>query len=364
MCQNLMTVGAVSFSLTSGQASRTEGLGEALETANNMGVLVTDYANDLVWVYLGKGDGRFQRFRFYAVGQGPIALAVGDINQDGKTDWVAANYLSSTLSVALGNGDGTFGRVSTLSLNEGENPSSLAMGDFNGDGRLDVAVANFVSNNVTVLLGRGDGRFHEALSIPLLGQGPSAIVTADFNLDGALDLAVTNMLSNEVSLLFGDGKGTFGEVERIPVGEAPVALAVADFNRDGRPDLVAANFNGDGLSLLLSRSGVSRSLIFTRTEISLSENPVALVTGEFVRETPGIATVHLSLGEVSLVHVQQGQVVQRNVRRMSVMTPNPTSLTLGDFNNDGLLDVVVVGSPLGELTALLGKGDGTFILKR
>lgn len=186
-------------------------------------------------------------------------------------------------------------------------------------------------------------------------------MTADFNLDGNLDLAVANVLSDEVSLLIGDGKGAFVEVQRIPVEKTPVALAVADFNRDGRPDLVTTSFNAGGLSLLLSRPGISPR--FTRSDISLDENPFALVTGEFVKDVLGIATAHLSSGVVSVVHVR-GQVTKQNVQRISAAVSNATSLTVGDFNNDGLLDIVVVGSPLGELKTLIGKEDGTFVLKR
>jgi hypothetical protein len=356
-CQNLVTVSAATFSLT--QTAATSKGTDTAQAANDKGLLVADFASNQLVVYLGNGDGTFRRIRTYMTGDGPIAIGIGDFNGDGKTDWVTANNLSSTLTVGLGRGDGTFDRIFTVFLIGGVNPTSLAVADFDRDGRLDVAVTNFTSNNVTILLGRGDGRFVEAFNIPLFGSGPSAIVAADLNLDGAVDLAVAHVLSNEVSLLPGNGEGWFVEARRIPVREGPVALTTADFNRDGRPDLAVANFTADAISLLLSRT---KPLDFTRTDVSAGQNPIALVTGEFIPETLGVAAANFTSGDISLVSTGSGPPFRRvsQVRALS----NPTSLTVGDFNNDGRLDIAIVGSPFGQLLTLLGAGDGTFVLKR
>jgi len=356
-CQNLVTVSAAAFTLTPTASLLEEA--EAAQAENNLGLLVADFASNQLLVYMSKGDGTFQRFRTYMTGDGPIAIGIGDFNGDGRTDWVTANNLSSTLTVGLGRGDGTFDRILTIFLIGGVNPTSLAVADFDRDGRLDVAVANFTSDNVTVLLGRGDGRFVEAFTIPVFGKGPSAIVAADLNLDGFLDLAVAHVLSNEVSLLLGNGEGGFAEAQRILVREGPVALATADFDRDGRPDLAVANFTADVISLLLSHS---EPLRFSRTDVSVGQNPMALVTGEFTSGTVSVASANFSSGDVLLVPVRSGPPF-RNMSRVRVL-PNPTSLTVGDFNSDGRLDIVVVGSPLGQLLTLLGAGDGTFVLKR
>jgi hypothetical protein len=327
--------------------------------ADNLGLLVTDFALNQVIVYRGKGDGTFQRFRTYTVGDGPISLRIGDVNGDGKTDWIAANYLSSTLTVGFGQGDGTFTRLSHIFLIGGKNPSSLAVADFNRDGRLDAAVANFGSNNVTILLGQDNGQLAEVFNVPISGSGPSAIVTADFDRDGVLDLAVANLLSNDVSLLKGNGRGSFAETQRIPVREGPVALATDDFNRDGRPDLAAASFAGDTVSLLLSQP---RALTFARTDVSVGQGPMAVVTGEFVPGTLSLATANFSANNVSVVLVEDVRPL-RNSQSVRTLA-NPTSLTVGDVNADGRLDIVVVGSPFPGVLTLLNAGNGTFTLKR
>ncbi len=357
VCLNLATVSAALFSISISSGSSSEML-EAAQ-ADNLGLLVTDFALNQVIVYRGKGDGTFQRFRTYTVGDGPISLRIGDVNGDGKTDWIAANYLSSTLTVGFGQGDGTFTRLSHIFLIGGKNPSSLAVADFNRDGRLDAAVANFGSNNVTILLGQDNGQLAEVFNVPIFGSGPSAIVTADFDRDGVLDLAVANLLSNDVSLLKGNGRGSFAETQRIPVREGPVALATDDFNRDGRPDLAAASFAGDTVSLLLSQP---RALTFARTDVSVGQGPMAVVTGEFVPGTLSLATANFSANNVSVVLVEDVRPL-RNSQSVRTLA-NPTSLTVGDVNADGRLDIVVVGSPFPEVLTLLNAGNGTFTPKR
>ncbi len=359
-CPGRVTVAAVPFTL--GTAASAQ-YGEEMAQNINQGLLIADFASDRVVVYLSRGDGTFQRFRTYSTGEGPIDLQISDFNGDGKTDWVTANHLSHTLTIGLGNGDGTFA-IRTIPLMQGIGPSALAVGDFNRDGRPDVAVAHLTSNNVVVLLGRGDGRFLESFEVAVWGpgmsaSGPSAIVAADFDLDGILDLAVAHLLSSEVSLLRGDGQGRFREVRRFEVREGPVALAVADANRDGRPDVITANFTAGVISLLLSGS---EALAFRRTDIDVGEGPIDLVTGEFAPKETGIAVANFTSGNISLIQMD-GQIRPRRGQSVRALA-SPSSLTVGDFNGDGHLDLVVVGSPLGQLVTLLGAGDGTFMLKR
>lgn len=197
-----------------------------------------------VAVFLGNGDGTFQPGNDYATSTGPIAVATGDFNGDGKTDLAVVNYGSATVSILLGNGDGSFqGHVDYA---VGVEPTSVAVGDFNGDGKLDVAVANQYDGTVSVLLGNGNGTLQNAVTYPVVG-GPSGIAAVDVNGDGKLDLVVA---ADAVSVLLGNGDGTFQpHVDTSPVGS--VAIVVGDLNGDGIPDVATANESSATFSALI-----------------------------------------------------------------------------------------------------------------
>ena len=153
-----------------------------------------------VSVLLGKGDGTFQTPTYYAVGngRGPESVTVGDFNGDGKSDLAVANEGSDTVSILLANGDGTFQTKTDYTV--GYSPYSITVGDFDGDGKTDLAVANCGGNTVSILLGKGDGTFQTKTDYTV-GSGPEGITVGDFNGDGKTDLATANEGNNTVSIL-------------------------------------------------------------------------------------------------------------------------------------------------------------------
>jgi hypothetical protein len=193
--------------------------------------LVTANASGTVSVLLGNGDGSFRAAKSYAAGSNPYAVAVGDFNGDGILDLAVTNFgfFPSTVSVLLGNGDGSF--QAPTSYAAGSGPESVAAGDFNGDGIADLAVTNFFSGTVSVLLGNGDGSF-QAKHDYTVGSGPDAVAVGDFNGDGFPDLVVANNVSSTVSVLPGNGDGSFQAGTNYPVGQNPYAVAVTDLTRN------------------------------------------------------------------------------------------------------------------------------------
>ena len=169
------------------------------------------------------------------------------MNGDGKPDLVVANEISNNISVLLGNGNGTFQAQQTFAA--GYEPLAMAVADLNGDGRPDVVVANYFRSTVSVLLGNGNETF-QALQT-FAASVPNAVAIADVNLDGKPDLVVSQLGNSSVGVLLGNGNGTFGMQRTFATGGNPDSVAVADVNADGRPDVVTANFNGDSISVLL-----------------------------------------------------------------------------------------------------------------
>jgi hypothetical protein len=191
----------------------------------------------------------------------PWDIASGDLNGDGKLDVVVANYDADTVSVLLGNGDGTF--QSKVDYAVGADPHGVVSGDFNGDGKADLAVADWNASRVSVLLGAGNGTFGAAATYHA-GGVPANLVTADFNGDGVSDLAVVDFSGSSAGVLLGRGTGAFMAYRASAVPADPHALVVGDFNGDGIPDLaVACNaVGGTSVTTLLNTTKTSFTAAF------------------------------------------------------------------------------------------------------
>jgi uncharacterized protein (DUF2141 family) len=174
--------------------------------------------------------------------------AVGDFNGDGKLDIAVTGggygfSIGHVVTILLGNGDGTFRLAQNSTFPTGSNPWAIVAADFNGDGKLDLAVANQDDGTLTILLGNGDGTFTPATGSPVaVGSGPYALAAADLNSDGKLDLVVANQNDTTVTVLLGNGDGTFTPAAGSPiaVGGAPNSVAVGDFNSSGRLGIAVA----------------------------------------------------------------------------------------------------------------------------
>jgi hypothetical protein len=322
-----------------------------LVTANNGGGDIS--------VLLGLGNGAFTSQQQYAVGTAPIALALADFNQDGHADVAVTNGGSNTVSVLLGNGDGTL--APPVFYDAGSRPAALVTGDFNGDGRLDLAVANSDSNDVWILQGNGDGTFTNQLpNRPpmryVVDTRPRSLAAGDFNGDGRLDLATANTNTGDVSVLLGNGNGTFQSQLQFAVDAGPVSLVTGDFNGDGQVDLATANSGAADLSVLL---GVGDGTFANPVQNGVGSSPFYVVTGDFNGDgIPDLASANSRSNNVSIL-LGNGDGTFQTQTQYAVGT-QPQALAVADFNGDGRLDLVVVNVASNDISILLGIGNGKF----
>lgn len=289
-----------------------------------------------------------------AAGRAPVSFAIGDFNGDGRLDVAVADQNSASVMVLLGIGSGFF--TPLINQEVGSGPVAIVTGDFNGDGILDLVVANRVSNSVLLLLGNGNGTFRPFTTLP--ATGPSALAVGDFNADGKLDFAVANANSNTVSVWLGNGDGTFRGALDFGVGATPVSIAVGDFNGDGDPDLAVANLNSANVSVLL---GTGTGIFLPILNASTGSSPVSVALGDF--NDDGKLDVAVVNGGVfmSAVSVLLGNGNGTFQPPLSFQAgENSSFLVVADLNNDGKLDLVVADTGSNSISVLLGYGNGLF----
>lgn len=319
----------------------------------NADLAVANSGDGTVGIFLGNGDGTFQKQVAYAAGSGPFAVAVGDFNNDGRADLAVTNFSANTVSILLGNGDGTFQPQRTYAT--GARPGAIAVADFNGDGQLDLAIANNAANTVSLLAGNGDGTFAPHTVFPT-GAGPDALVVADFNGDGIPDLAVANNGDATVSVLLGTGSG-FSPQVTYPTGHNPVSLAAVDINGDGYLDLAVANLADSTFSALFGNGdGTFQPQVATAT----GNGPEAIVAGNFLGTgSPALAIANSGDNTVSYwTWSQIPGFYQLEDSEYQSGGIGPVALATADLLNNGLSGLVAVNTSsnsLGILPNLSGQ---------
>ncbi len=336
----------------------------------NRTLAVTVWDPQGTWISPG-GVASFAGPLAFATGSNPQSVSVGDFNGDGRTDLVVANYTSNTVSVllnttALGATTASFAPQQTFAT--GSHPESVSAGDFNGDGRPDLAVANWGASTVSVLLNTTASGATTASFAPqqtfATGSYPECVAVGDFNADGRVDLAVANFGFSTVSVLLnttvaGAGTPNFTAQKTFATGSAPYSVSVGDFNGDGRPDLVVANYTSNTVSVLLSTtaSGATTPSFAAQQTFATGFNPYSVSVSDFNADgKPDLAVAD---------GVPYAVSVLLNTTAAGATTPSftaqqafaagsyPWFVSAGDFNADSRADLVVANNGASNVSVLL-----------
>ena len=298
-----------------------------------------------------------------SAGDRPQEIAAGDFNLDGKADLAVTNGADDNVTIQLGNGSGGFTQAAGSPINVGDFPESITIGDFNLDGKPDLATANPNSNNVTILLGDGNGGFTQAAGSPVaVGANPNSVAVGDFNLDGKADLATVNITADNVTVLLGNGSGGFTEAAGSPVGvgDTPIFVAAGDFNLDGKGDLATANLNADNVTILLG-NGSGGFTQAAGSPVGAGSSPNSIAIGDFNLDGKAdLAVANAGSDNVTILLGDGNGGFTQPAGSPVGVGDAPVSVAIGDFNLDGKADLAAVNTSANNVTILLGNGSGNF----
>ncbi|CAF3938924.1 unnamed protein product [Rotaria sp. Silwood1] len=326
-------------------------------------IAVANYGNNNIGIFLGYNNGTFQDQRIFSLGSShPLFITTNDFNNDNKMDIAVVNYGTNNIGILLGNGDGSFQNQITYFIAYDSIPYSLAIGDFNKDNQLDIAVVNYGTNNIVILLGYGNGRFeNKNIYTTDINSNPSSIVVGDFNNDNHLDIIVANNGNGNIGIFLGYGNGTFTEqlTFSISSNSHPQYITVGNFNKDNRFYVVVVDSENDQIHFLSEYDNGAFTKVTTYDGISKS-NPFSIAIADFNKDNQSdIVVANYATNNILILSGYFSIPSTRQTNYFVGQNTRPNCVAIADINNDGQLDLIVSNHD-NNVLIFTGYGNGTF----
>lgn len=316
---------------------------------DHLDIIVANSGTDTIGIFLGYGDATFAGQTLYSTGFGshPNSVAVGDFNNNTLSDIVVANYGINSIGVLLGYGNGSFTTPILTSIGSSR-PISLATGDFNNDNILDIAVVNYGVFNVAILVGLKNGSFRIDATYDMgYDSNPYSLVVADFNQDNQLDIAVVNYGTSELVIILRYENGSF-VIDRYSTGYGshPSALAIGDVNNDNTLDIVVANSDASNIGVFLGNGSRYGTFMNLKTSSTGSDShPQSIVLGNFYNDTElDIISIDRKSNDIIIIKGNGDGSFLLEITYSTGYDSNPYAIAISDFDKDNKSDVAIANN--------------------
>ena len=345
----------------------------ALGDFNNdtwLDIAVANFDTNNIGIFLGHSNGKFAFQLTYHSNNinRPVSLAIGDYNNDGRLDIFVISDGSESIVALLGYGNGTFSRRTIYYAAKYCTPFSIAVADFNNDGRLDIAVTLLSVDNVNILLGRSNGTFQSPKTFSTgTFTRPNSLAVGDFNQDGNMDIAVGNTEGREehILILLGNGKRNFSNHGKYATQTDSMvcSVVIGNFSKDSHADIAVVSFDSQQVEIFLGY-GDGSFMNQMPYSTATSSNPVSIAIGHFNNDN--LTDLAVSYFEEAVVGILLGSTVTNFVDQSTWSTgtaASPRSLVLNDFTNDGQFDIIVGNDGTHDIDILINDGYGKFSIQ-
>ncbi|CAF0743855.1 unnamed protein product [Adineta ricciae] len=332
---------------------------------NRLDILVTNYATNSIGVYLGYDPGVFKNTNSYFTGDfsNPKSIATGDLNNDNQTDIIVGNNQADNIGIFFGSGNGTFSNQTTYSTGSNSTPSCLQITDFNNDQRLDIIVTLSKSDTIGIFFGDGSGELSSLQTISVeSGSTPTYVDIGDFNNDSCIDFVVGKYNLQNIGVFLGYCNGSFSnQTEYVTTSITnPDVIGIADMNNDRYVDIVVVDSFASNFSIFFNEgNGIFRNGTIYTSKYGLSATSIAIADIDRDQQLDLIIAYSLS-NNIVIFYGKFSTNFDREVMYQNDLYSAPYSVSIGDLNNDDIVDIVVANGRNNNLGIFLGFPNGTF----